>query len=148
MWFQALTALRIKMAVCWDVALRGPVEIRAISLMMEVLRVFETSACLYQIRRRNTGTFLLSVSRVAQAVQCWLQAGRPGDPWQRRKDFFCSLCPDRFGAHSASCTMSTGVLSLGVKNGRGVTLTTHPHLVPRSRMSRSYTCSPAQEPLT
>jgi hypothetical protein len=30
----------------------------------------------------------------------------------------------------------------GVKDGRGVTLTTHPHLVPRSRMSRSYTSSP------
>jgi hypothetical protein len=29
------------------------------------------------------------------------------------------------------------VLSLGLKCGRGVTLTTHPHLVPRSRMSRS-----------
>jgi hypothetical protein len=35
-----------------------------------------------------------------------------------------------------------GVLSPGVKRGRGVTLTTHPHLVPRLRMSRSYTSSP------
>jgi hypothetical protein len=35
-----------------------------------------------------------------------------------------------------------GVLSPGLKRGRGVTLTTHPHLVPRSRMSRSYTSSP------
>jgi hypothetical protein len=34
-----------------------------------------------------------------------------------------------------------GVLSSRVKRGRGVTLTTHPHLVPRSRM-RSYTSSP------
>jgi hypothetical protein len=34
------------------------------------------------------------------------------------------------------------VLSPGLKCGRGVTLTTHPHLVPRSRMSRSYTSSP------
>jgi hypothetical protein len=34
------------------------------------------------------------------------------------------------------------VISPGVKRGRGVTLTTHPHLVPRSRMSRSYTFSP------
>jgi hypothetical protein len=34
-----------------------------------------------------------------------------------------------------------GVLSPGVKRGRGVTLTTHPHLVPRSRMSMSYTSS-------
>jgi hypothetical protein len=35
-----------------------------------------------------------------------------------------------------------GVLSSGLKRGRGVTLTTHPHLVPMSRMSRSYTSSP------
>jgi hypothetical protein len=34
------------------------------------------------------------------------------------------------------------VLSPGVKRGRGVTLTTHPHLVLRLRMSRSYTSSP------
>jgi hypothetical protein len=35
-----------------------------------------------------------------------------------------------------------GVLSLGLKRVRGVTLTTHPHVVSRSRMSRSYTSSP------
>jgi hypothetical protein len=36
-----------------------------------------------------------------------------------------------------------GVLSPGLKRGRGVTLTTHPHLVvPRSWMSTSYTSSP------
>jgi hypothetical protein len=29
----------------------------------------------------------------------------------------------------------------GVKRGRGVMLTTHPHLMPRLRMSRSYTSS-------
>jgi len=34
------------------------------------------------------------------------------------------------------------VLSPGVKRGRGVMLTTHPYLVPRSWMSRSYTSSP------
>jgi hypothetical protein len=34
-----------------------------------------------------------------------------------------------------------GVLSPGVKRGRGVVLTSHPHLVPRLRMSRSYACS-------
>jgi hypothetical protein len=32
--------------------------------------------------------------------------------------------------------------SPGVKRGRDVTLTTHPDLVPRSEMSRSYTSSP------
>jgi hypothetical protein len=61
------------------------------------------------------------------------------------KDFSSSLCVKTgFGAHPASCTVGTGVLSPGLKLGRGVTLTTHPHLMPRSRMSRSYTSSPAK----
>jgi hypothetical protein len=38
--------------------------------------------------------------------------------------------------------MGTGVLSPGVKHGRGVMLTTHPHIVPRSRISRIYTPLP------
>jgi hypothetical protein len=49
------------------------------------------------------------------------------------KDFSSSLCVQTgSGVHPASCTMGTGGLSPGVKRGRGVTLTTHPHLVPRS----------------
>jgi hypothetical protein len=48
-------------------------------------------------------------------------------------DFSSSLCVQTgSGAHPASCTMGTGRLSPGVKRGRGVTLTAHPHLVPRS----------------
>jgi hypothetical protein len=35
-----------------------------------------------------------------------------------------------------------GVLSPGIKRGRGMTLTTHPHLVSRSRISGSYISSP------
>jgi len=49
------------------------------------------------------------------------------------KDFSSSLCVQTGSeAHPASCTMGTKVLSPGVTRGRGVTLTTHPHLVPRS----------------
>jgi hypothetical protein len=59
------------------------------------------------------------------------------------RDFSSNLCVQTgSGAHPASCTMGTGVLSSGVKRCRGVALTTHPHLVPRSWMSRSYTSSP------
>jgi hypothetical protein len=59
------------------------------------------------------------------------------------KNFFCSLCVQTGSeAHPASCPMGTGVLSPGLKHGWGVTQTTHPHLVPSSRMSRSYTSSP------
>jgi hypothetical protein len=42
------------------------------------------------------------------------------------------------GAHRASCTMGTGSFP-GVKCGRGVLLTTHPLLVPRSWKSRAIT---------
>jgi hypothetical protein len=38
--------------------------------------------------------------------------------------------------------MGTGRPFSGVKRGWGVTLTTHPYLVPRVRMSRSYSSSP------
>jgi hypothetical protein len=49
------------------------------------------------------------------------------------KDFSSILCVQTVsGVHPASCTMGTGVLSPGVKRGRGVMLTTHPYLVPRS----------------
>ena len=46
------------------------------------------------------------------------------------------------GAHPASCTMGTGSFS-GVKNGRGVTLTLHPLLVPWSRKGRAYISTPS-----
>jgi hypothetical protein len=40
------------------------------------------------------------------------------------------------GVHPASCTMGTGSFP-GVESGRGVTLTPHPLLVPRSENSRA-----------
>jgi hypothetical protein len=59
------------------------------------------------------------------------------------KDFSSSLCVQTSSeAHPASCTMGTGGPFPGAKLGRGVTLTAHPHLVPMSRMSRSYNSSP------
>jgi hypothetical protein len=58
------------------------------------------------------------------------------------RDFSSSLCVQTVsGAHPDSYT-GTGGPSPGVKGSWGVMLTTHPHLVPRSRMSRSYTTSP------
>jgi hypothetical protein len=49
-------------------------------------------------------------------------------------------------AHPASCPMDTGGPFPGVKRGRCVTLTTHPYLVPRPWMSRSYSSSPPSLP--
>jgi hypothetical protein len=58
------------------------------------------------------------------------------------KNFSSRLCVQTgSGAHPASCTMGTGGPFPGAKRGLGVTLTTPPHLMPRSKMSRSYTSS-------
>jgi predicted nucleic acid-binding Zn ribbon protein len=64
------------------------------------------------------------------------------------KGFFVQpLCPHRlWGPPSLLYNGYRGVLSPGVKLGRGMTLTTHTRLVPRYRMSRSYTSSPPQAP--
>jgi hypothetical protein len=59
------------------------------------------------------------------------------------KVFSSNLCVQTGSeAHPASCTMGTGGSFTGAKRGRGVTLTAHPHLVPRSRMGRSCTFFP------
>jgi hypothetical protein len=76
----------------------------------------------------------------------WLRAGRTGDRGSspgRGEDFSSSPCVQTgSGAHPASCTMGTEGPFSGAKRDRGVTLTTHPYVVPRSRMSRSYSSSP------
>jgi hypothetical protein len=59
------------------------------------------------------------------------------------EDFSSSPCIQTgSGANPAFYPMGTGGLSPGVKRGQGVMLTTHPHLVLRLSMSRSYTSSP------
>jgi hypothetical protein len=61
------------------------------------------------------------------------------------KDFLFRLCvQSNFEAHLASYPVYTGgpFPAVKVKRGRGVRLTTHPHLVPRSTVSRRYTSSP------
>jgi hypothetical protein len=56
--------------------------------------------------------------------------------------FFVSASRPALGPTQPPIQWVPGVLSPKVKRGRGMTLTTHPHLVPRLRMSRSYTSSP------
>jgi hypothetical protein len=59
------------------------------------------------------------------------------------KDFSSSLCVQTGSVPTQPPVQRVpGVFYPRIKRGRGVTLTTHPHLVPRSRMSRSYTSSP------
>jgi hypothetical protein len=58
------------------------------------------------------------------------------------KIIFPSVSRPALGPTQPPMQWVPGILSAGVKRGRGVTLTTHPHLVPRSRMSKSYNSSP------
>jgi hypothetical protein len=76
-----------------------------------------------------------------------LRAGRPGDrgsiPGRGERIFpLASVSRPALGPTQPPVQWVPGVLSPGVKRGRRVTLTTHPHLVPRSIMSRSYASSP------
>ena len=64
----------------------------------------------------------------------WLRAGRSGDRIPVERDF--PRVQTGPGAHLVSCTMGTGSFP-GIKCGRGVLLTTHPLLVPRSWKSRA-----------
>jgi hypothetical protein len=58
-------------------------------------------------------------------------------------DFSSNLCVQTgSGAHPASCPMGTGGPFPGTKARPGRDADHSPHLVPRSRMSRSYTSSP------
>jgi hypothetical protein len=96
--------------------------------------------CLYHSHVTRTVSRGSSVSIVSgyRRDDCAKEVRSPAEA----KVFFFSLCINtETGAHPASCTMGTGVLSPGLKRGRSVTLTTHPHLVLRSRMIRSYTYS-------
>jgi hypothetical protein len=73
---------------------------------------------------------LVDVGRVAQSVSDWLRAGRSGDRNQVGARYSAPVQTGPW-AHPASCTMVTGSFP-GVESGRGVTLTPHPLLVPRS----------------
>jgi hypothetical protein len=69
--------------------------------------------------------------RVAQSVSDWLRAGRSGDRISVGVRFSAPVQTGP-GAHPLSCTLGT-VSFPGLESGRGVTLTSHPLLVPRSK---------------
>jgi hypothetical protein len=70
------------------------------------------------------------------------------DPGQRQRDFSSSLCVQTGsgGPTQTPVQWVLGVPSPRVKRGRGVPLTTHPHLVPRSSMGRKLYCLSPQAP--
>jgi hypothetical protein len=68
------------------------------------------------------------------SVQClatdWTSGRSTFDSWQRQEIFFCSLCVQN--GSGPTLYTGTGIPFPGVKRGRGVTLTAHPYLGPRS----------------
>jgi hypothetical protein len=90
---------------------------------------------------------LLWGAGLAQSVQClttgWTTGPSGFDPRRGQRIFLlASVSRPAPGPTQPPIQWVPGVLSPGVKRGRGVMLTTHPHLVPRSWMSRSYISSP------
>jgi hypothetical protein len=77
-----------------------------------------------------------------------LPTGWPGfDPRQGQRIFLvASASRPALGPTKPPVQWVPGVVSPGVKRGRGVMLTTHPHLVPRLRMIWSCTYSAPQAP--
>jgi len=80
--------------------------------------------------------FILSYLYSSTCFEHWLRAGRSGIESRWGRDFLSVQTGP--GDHPTSCKMGTGSFP-GVKCGRGVLLTTHPLLVPRSRKSRAIT---------
>jgi hypothetical protein len=127
-----------------------PESVESSSYLFFSLRYILISFCRLRIYFPNSffrfGFLLNFFAWAGFLTQCsvWLRTGRPGDrssiPAKTKEFFLYSLCPDWLWGPPSP--MGTGVLSSGVKRGRGVILTTHFHLVPRSWMSRSYTSSP------
>jgi hypothetical protein len=98
-------------------------------LMSLTLLVVSLSTVKFRLFKSSTKQ---NVNRVAQSVSRF-------DPRQRQRIFPpASVFRSVLGPTQSPVQWVPGVLSPGLKRGRGVTLTTHPHLVPRSRISRSY----------
>jgi hypothetical protein len=84
---------------------------------------------------------LLGGEKVCLATY-WTTGRSRFDPRQRRKNFSSSLCVQTGSVPTQPPVQRVpGFFSPRIKRGRGVTLTTNPHLVSRSWMSRSYTSS-------
>jgi hypothetical protein len=94
---------------------------------------------------------VLFVSRVAQLVQRLATGWKTGRSWldslqRQRISPLTSVSRPALEPIQIPVQCVPEVLSPGLKRGRGVTLTTHPHLVPISRMIRSHTASTPAAP--
>jgi hypothetical protein len=74
--------------------------------------------------------------------QSFYRTTRVRSPTEARNFLLVSASRPTLGPTQSLVQWVPGTLSSGVKRARGVMPTTHPHLVPRLSMSRSYTSSP------
>jgi hypothetical protein len=115
-------------------------------------RVPRSNTSIENIKKKHLARFLNHISNLICYVLLWRTLcltkgwtiGRSRfDPRQWQKIFLLAPASrTALGPTQPPIQWVPGVLSPGVKRGRGVTLTTHPHLLPRLSMSRSYTYSP------
>jgi hypothetical protein len=105
-------------------------------------------SCLMQLTSAHTrgNNFIWHLQLELSQYSVWLRPGRPGDrgsiPGRGERIFpLASVSRPALEPTQPPVQWLPGVLYPGVKRGRGLTLTTHPHLVPWSWMSRSYTSS-------
>ena len=104
-----------------------------LGMAAEVVSVFVSVCCI----NGGSSEVQCRIKLVKYAFYDCLRAGRSGYriPVGARFSAPVQTGPE---AHPASCTMGTGPFP-GVSCGRGVTLTPHPLLVPRSKIEWSYT---------
>jgi hypothetical protein len=155
--FHVLTAASMKMAAFWDIVSCSLVEVdrhfwgadclHHLALMMETVRTYETSvyileSCRLHILLFNIPDFppgfywALHLLWESLATE-WTTGRFRFEPRQRQESF----------PLTSVSRLALGPTQLpvqwvpGIKRGRVVPLTTHPYLVPRLWMSRSYTSS-------
>jgi hypothetical protein len=88
--------------------------------------------------RRNKQNYVTvtTTAEIGQSVQCLTT------DWTTRRTGFTSVPRPALRPTQPPVQSVPGVLSPRLKPGQGVTMTTQPHLVPRSRMSWGYATSP------
>jgi hypothetical protein len=127
-------------------------QIRHRQKLISIFFPRRTNSDLVQLSVTDIGYYIRSRlyrswAGVAQSVQClatdWTTGRSRFDSRQKQRIFpLTSVSRPSLGPTQPPVQWVPGAFSPGVKRSRGVTLTTHPHLVPRSKMSRSYSSSP------